>query len=268
MHRPATWPVTIRNKFLQAQEAFKEGPFMRFSIESCISRPWTYLAASLILTLSAALPLHAQSMTAAADSTEAPAAVIATTDPAATTTVPNNAWHDTVIPDNKQLSCKIKDGTLVVDGLVAKVQLNYEIHHAGYLYFFVPGVGTAIVSRANMYSSTRVKGAINGPKLTFAISGHTFELTSKTPFLAAGGRSDVYVLLDPSTVALDRYPMLGFGSTTRAPYIWPLSGPPSKDMNAHFVTPPPLPPSILPRTAASVAALQNAALTTQPQPKL
>jgi hypothetical protein len=65
------------------------------------------------------------------------------------------------------------------------------------------------------------------------------------------------VLLDTATVALDRYPMVGFGDTTRAPYVWPLSGISPKDTQAHLVAPPPLPSSVLPRTAASANPQNN-----------
>jgi len=220
---------------------------MRFRIVSHRFRnALTLASAGLVLTL----PSYAQSATFAA--------------PSATDTATTAIWHDTTIPADKQINANVKDGVLVVDGLVAKVQLNYEIHHAGYLYFFVPGVGTVVLSRANMYGSTRVKDAIHGSVLSFQTNGHSFELSNKSKLLPGKNtRSDVYVRLDSATLALDRYPMVGYGSTTRAPYVWPLSGPASKDTTAHFVTPPPLPPSILPRTVANPAGAQTVAVTVQ-----
>ncbi len=138
---------------------------------------------------------------------------------------------------------------LMIDGLVAKVQLNYDIHHAGYLYIFVPGVGTAVVSRIQTYGSMKVSNAFHGNTLSFNTGGHDFELTSQTP-IAEGrnGKEDAYVRLDSTTLGLDRMPMIGYGSTTRAPYAWPLSGVAAKDTEAHFVQPPPMPRNLLPRT--------------------
>jgi hypothetical protein len=192
----------------------------------------------------------------------------------ADTTTP--AWHETAFPADKKINTKVTDGVLTVDGLVAKVQLNYDIRDAGYLYVFVPGVGTAIVSRVNTYGSEKVKNAFHGKTLAFNAGGHSFELTSatamtegkepKAPKASKSGKKDaevkevkdgpgdVYVRLDTAALNLDRYPMFGFGNTTRAPYGWPLSGPPTKDTTAHLVAPPPMPASVLPRTVASTSS--------------
>jgi hypothetical protein len=158
------------------------------------------------------------------------------------------------MPD-KLISAQIHDGVLAIDGMIAKVQLNYELQHTGYMYFFVPGMGTAVVSLAPLADAVKVKNAFDRSKLTFAAGGHTFELTSRGNLLTKDrSKTDVYVRLDRSTTAVGRYPRMGFGNTTRPPYVWPLSGPAVKDRDAHFVTPPPLPPSVLPRTLNTATA--------------
>jgi hypothetical protein len=207
---------------------------------------------------------------------------------AAATDTTTPVWHETAIPADKKINTKVTEGVLTVDGLVAKVQLNYDIRDAGYLYVFVPGVGTAIVSRVNTYGSEKVKDAFHGKTLAFNAGGHSFELTSatamtegkepkeakqtqeaKAPKASKAGKpgkkdaevkevkdgpGDIYVRLDTTALNLDRYPMFGFGNTTRAPYGWPLSGPPTKDTTAHLVAPPPMPASVLPRTVASTTS--------------
>jgi hypothetical protein len=169
-------------------------------------------------------------------------------------------WHETVVPASKQINAKVTSGVLTVDGLVAKVHLNYDIHHASYIYFFVPGVGTAVVSRVEMYGSTKVQGGLHGSTLNFKAGGHDFELSSQTAIGEGKGKSsDLFVRLDTDTVALDRMPMLGFGDITHAPYAWPLSGQENKEEQTHFLVPPPLPASVLPRTVPSASATTTTA---------
>jgi hypothetical protein len=171
-----------------------------------------------------------------------------------TTTIPNAGWQES-LPE-RLISAQVHDGILTIDGMVAKVQLNYEIQRAGYMYFFVPGVGTAVVSLAPMEDSDRVRNAIHGSVLSFDAGGHSIELSSKENLLTRDrSKTDVYVRLDRSTVAVGRYPRMGFGNSDESPYAWPLSGRAEKDRDAHLVAPPPLPASVLPATEASVDAV-------------
>jgi len=178
-----------------------------------------------------------------------------TTASVPSTTPSIKPWHETTLEPDHLIDAQVKSGVLAIDGPVSKVPLNYKINNAGYLYFFVPGFGTAIVSRVPMNNSLKVKNAFNGDKLAFAIGGHSFELTSETALLGGsvnkkgnGEKEDAYVWLDPRAYALDNFPMMGFGTTTQYPYTWPLSAPQPKDTYAHFVTPPPIPRNMLPRT--------------------
>jgi hypothetical protein len=159
------------------------------------------------------------------------------------------------VPFDKKFSAKVTNGMLEIDGLVAKVQLNYEIHHAGYLYFFMPGEGTVVVSRVKMPDAVEVKDAIQGSTVMFRIDGHSFELSSDAAL--EGGpleAHDVYVWLDRGTTELSRTPQFGYGNTRRAPYAWPLSRPEGKDTYAHIVAPPPMPANLLPKTKATLVA--------------
>ena len=153
------------------------------------------------------------------------------------------------------ISARVRDGVLSIDGMVAKVQLNYDIQHTGYMYFFVPGVGTAVVSMDPLADGMKVPDAFDGEKLAFTVDGHSIELSNDGSSLLEKRKSkaDIYVRLDRSTVAISRYPRMGYGDTSAAPYVWPLSAAQtaSKDKVDYVVTPPPVPKSMLPQTAAS-----------------
>ena len=153
------------------------------------------------------------------------------------------------------ISARVRDGVLTIDGMVAKVQLNYDIQHTGYMYFFVPGVGTAVVSLEPLADGMKVPDAFDGEKLAFTVDGHSVELSNEGTSLLDKRKSkaDVYVRLDRSTVAISRYPRMGYGDTAAAPYVWPLSGPQpaNKEKVEYAVTPPPVPKSMLPQTASS-----------------
>ena len=153
------------------------------------------------------------------------------------------------------ISARVRDGVLSIDGMVAKVQLNYDIQHTGYMYFFVPGVGTAVVSMDPLADGMKVPDAFDGEKLAFTVDGHSIELSNDGSSLLEKRKSkaDIYVRLDRSTVAISRYPRMGYGDTAAAPYVWPLSAAQtaSKEKVDYVVTPPPVPKSMLPQTAAS-----------------
>ncbi|HSY34725.1 MAG TPA: hypothetical protein VK814_03130 [Acidobacteriaceae bacterium] len=192
---------------------------------------------------------------AAASQAQAPAKLVPVTS---TTSQPTDtgsarAWHDTT--PKTLISARVRDGVLTIDGMVAKVQLNYDIQQTGYMYFFIPGVGTAVVSMAPLADGAKVPDAFDGEKLAFTVDGHSVELSNDGSSLLEKrkGKADVYVRLDRSTVALSRYPRMGYGDTTQAPYVWPLSAPEpaNKEKVAYVVPPPPTPKSMLPQTASS-----------------
>lgn len=162
------------------------------------------------------------------------------------------SWNDSV--PSKLINAKVNDGVLSIDGMVVKVKLNYRIEKAGYMYFFVPGTGTAIVSLSPMPDAFKVKNAFDGSKLIFTAQGHRFELTSSGEIT---GKNDAYIHFDQSTVALARTPRMGFGDSTQAPYEWPASRPSPMDKEAHLVQPPPLPASALPRIEDATSTISG-----------
>ncbi|MGA8938296.1 MAG: hypothetical protein WB439_03945 [Acidobacteriaceae bacterium] len=162
------------------------------------------------------------------------------------------------MPD-RLISARVRDGVLMIDGMVGKVQLNYDIERTGFMYFFVPGVGTAVVSMGPLAGGVKVPDGFDGDRLAFTVGGHSFELSSEEPLLSKRknkDKADVYVRFDRSTVAVSRYPRMGYGNTTQAPYVWPLSAPEpmSREKVAYVVTPPPVPKNMLPRTETTASA--------------
>lgn len=173
------------------------------------------------------------------------------------TTTNGSNWHNTM-PD-RLISARVRDGVLMIDGMVGKVQLNYDIERTGFMYFFVPGVGTAVVSMGPLAGAVKVPDGVDGNKLAFNVDGHSVELSSDAPLLSKRknkDKADIYVRMDHSTMALSRYPRMGYGDTTEPPYVWPLSErePVSKEKVAYVVTPPPMPKSVLPRTEDTASA--------------
>ncbi len=205
--------------------------------------PKVYTAFALVAALSVAAASQAQ-----AQAKFVPVSST-TSQPGDTPTAQRAAWHDTM-PD-RLISARVRDGVLTIDGMVAKVQLNYDIERTGYMYFFVPGVGTAVVSMGPLADGVKVPNAFDGEKLAFSVDGHSVELSNEGSLLAKRkSKADVYVRLDRSTMAVSRYPIMGYGDTTEPPYVWPLSQPEpaSKEKVAYVVPPPPLPKSVLPKT--------------------
>jgi hypothetical protein len=184
-------------------------------------------------------------------------------------------WHhskstkDLSIKASKKdkIDAKISNGVLTVDGFVAKVELNYNIQHAKYLYFYAPGVGTVVVSRMELPGATRVKDAIHGSSVDFTVAGHSFSLENdatvasmavivENPDIKVKKEKmrevhDAFVVLDENAQALYSTPQIGYGDTNVAPYAFPLSGEQPKSNYAHFVQPPPMPSNLLPRTKAT-----------------
>ncbi len=167
----------------------------------------------------------------------------------------NTTWHDTA--QSHLITAHVRNGVLTIDGMVGKVQLNYDIEHAGFMYFFVPGVGTAVVSMSPLADAVKMPDAFDGDKLAFTAGGHSFELSSEGNLLSKKkklAKADVYVRLDSATVALGRYPQMGYGDTTEPPYAWPLSEVAPQEKVDYVVTPPPMPKSVLPRTVETASA--------------
>jgi len=145
------------------------------------------------------------------------------------------------IPPVHPFQIDVREGILTVDGMVGKAQLNYHVGQS-FLYFTVPGVGTAIVAQNRFMNALPQKGAFHGNTLTVQVNGHTVELTSASPLASKSG-SEAWVAIDPLYGAGKVFPEMGFGDTIQRPYAWPGAKPEKTDANA-VVQAPPLPESL------------------------
>lgn len=211
---------------------------------------------SLLALLSGSITLAASAQSFAA---------AAGTSPALTGDIPLSV-PSALPPHHKKtdaplIYARVRDGIYSVDGMVGKVQLNYDVKAANYLYLFVPGVGTALVSLAPSHDSISVPAAYHDSELTFRVAGHTLNLTGVESLVNDKGKTPtaLYVQLDRESWKLNRTPMIGFGNTAMAPYQWPGALPEQLSAQPDEAAAPAPPKSLLPRTVAyrvPAAALQ------------
>jgi hypothetical protein len=143
----------------------------------------------------------------------------------------------------KMVAVSISRGTLTVDGMTGKAALNYEIKDLKYVYFYVPGIGTTVVSNEPFPGAVEQKHAFDDKTLTVTVNEHTLQLSSDKRILGKAPES-AFVLVDKSFTVPTKFPVVGYGPIRVAPYAWPGS----KD-NAELkgaVEPPPLPTNLRP----------------------
>ena len=137
----------------------------------------------------------------------------------------------------------ISAGTLTVDGWTGKARLNYDIPDFKYLYIFAPGIGTSIVSQNTFPGAKEQPGAFNGKSLKITVDGHPIELASDKLLLGKKPQS-AWVVVDRSFLLPAKFPVFGFGPTTKAPYAWP--GSKESGVEKGAAQAPPLPPDVRP----------------------
>ncbi len=170
---------------------------------------------------------------------------------AASNTKTAGSTSSTTIAPVRPFALDIRDGVLTVDGFVGKAGLNYSVHE-GFLYFTVPGVGTAIVAQSKFINAAPQKNAFHGNVLTLQVNGHTVELTSANAMSPNKG-AEAWVAVDPLYGATRRFPEMGFGDSLQRPYVWPgskASAPKDGEANAAVVAPA-LPRSVRPKMEAA-----------------
>jgi hypothetical protein len=202
----------------------------------------TYISAVSVFAFTVCVPIAASAQA----SSSAPAGDLGTGSPAYTTAAPS-----------KLINSDIRNGILTVDGMVAKVKLNYDVKGEGYLYFLLPDKGTVVVSRSKMPGLTEQKNAFHDKSLTVNAGGHTIELSSANSILAdSHGRNSAWVRLDTTYSGGSRFPMMGYGTFTSAPYAWPGAKKISPETaSTEAAIAPPMPKTLLPKveTASSPA---------------
>ncbi len=142
----------------------------------------------------------------------------------------------------KMTPVSINSGTLTVDGWTAKARLNYDIADLKFLYIYAPGIGTTIVSQNSFPGAKEQAGAFNGKSLKITVDGHPIELASDKLLLGKKPQS-AWVAVDREFLLPAKFPVLGYGAATKAPYTWPGSKESAAKGSAEA---PPLPPEVTP----------------------
>jgi hypothetical protein len=145
----------------------------------------------------------------------------------------------------KMTPMSIVDGMLTVDGWTGKARLNYDIADLKYLYLYTPGIGTTIVSLNSFPGSKEAPGAFNGKSLKLTVDGHPIELSSAKLLLGKKPEA-AWVVVDREYTLPVKFPVLGYGTTTRFPYAWPGS---KKSVAQESPLAPPLPEDVRPTLA-------------------
>jgi hypothetical protein len=143
----------------------------------------------------------------------------------------------------KMTPVSIAAGTLTVDGWTGKARLNYDIADLKFLYIYAPGIGTTIVSQNPFPGAKEQAGAFNDKTLHVTVDGHPIEVWSEKSLLGKKPRA-AWVLVDRGFMLPAKFPVFGYGPTTKSPYSWP-GAKDTKAINA-LVQPPPLPTDLRP----------------------
>ena len=144
----------------------------------------------------------------------------------------------------KLVSISISRGTLTVDGLTGKAALNYEIKDLKYIYFYVPGIGTTVVSKDPFPGAVEQKHAFDDKTLTVNVGEHVLQVTSDNRLLGKSAES-AFVLVDKNFSIPTKFPVMGYGPIRVAPYSWPGSKTNNVDLKG-VVDAPPLPVDLRP----------------------
>jgi len=143
----------------------------------------------------------------------------------------------------KTVSVSINRGTLTVDGMTGKAALNYEIKDLKYFYFYVPGIGTTVVSNDPFPGAVEQKHAFDDKTLTVTVGEHVLQLSSDNRLLGKTPES-AFVLVDKSFSVPTKFPVMGYGPIRVAPYAWP--GSKNNEESKGAVEAPPLPADLRP----------------------
>ncbi len=104
--------------------------------------------------------------------------------------------------------------------MTGKAALNYEIKDLKYVYFYVPGIGTAVISNDPFPGAVEQKHAFDDKTLTVTVGEHIVQLIFRQSLVRqdagvrlCAGRQEFFV---PT-----KFPVMGYGPIRVAPYAWP-----------------------------------------------
>jgi hypothetical protein len=144
----------------------------------------------------------------------------------------------------KMTPISISAATLTVDGWTGKARLNFDIPDLKYLYIYAPGVGTTIVSQNAFPGAKAQMGAFNDKSLKITVDGHLIELASEKRLLGKNPQP-AWVMVDRGFLLPAKFPDMGYGTTTKPPYVWP--GSKGYAAASGVVKPPELPVDVRPK---------------------
>ncbi len=143
----------------------------------------------------------------------------------------------------RTVSVEVSRGTLTVDGMIGKAALNYDISDLKYIYFYAPWVGTVVVSNVMFPGAKEQPHAFEQKTLTVTVDEHTFQLYSDKMLLGKKPEA-AFVAVDREFRLPTAVPVMGYGATPRAPYVWP--GAKENPVSKGAVQAPPVPASLRP----------------------
>ena len=144
----------------------------------------------------------------------------------------------------KMIPVTIARGTFTVDGMIGKAELNYNIPDFHFMYLYAPGIGTLVVSDRPFPGAKEEKNAFSGKTLTVMTEDHKLQVASDNLMLNKKPQS-AFVLVDRDFKLPTPYPVVGYGGTMKAPYVWPGSRE-NAALKGAFVAPPPIPVDLRP----------------------
>ncbi|MGC9197727.1 MAG: hypothetical protein ACP5E5_02180 [Acidobacteriaceae bacterium] len=146
----------------------------------------------------------------------------------------------------KMTPMTISRGTLTVDGMIGKAELNYQIADFKYLYLYAPGIGTLVVSGQPFTGAKEEKTAFDKNTLTVTAGEHVLQLASDQWLLGKKKKTaPAFVMLDREFNLPSSFPAVGYGSTLKTPYEWPGSHE-NAPLKGAFIQPPPVPVDLRP----------------------
>ncbi|MGH9598015.1 MAG: hypothetical protein ACRD3K_14570, partial [Edaphobacter sp.] len=89
-----------------------------------------------------------------------------------------------------------------------------------FIYFYVPGIGTTVISKDPFPGAVEQKNAFDDKTLTITIGEHVLQLSSDNRILGKATES-AYVLVDKYFIVPAKFPVMGYGPIRVAPYAWP-----------------------------------------------
>jgi hypothetical protein len=147
------------------------------------------------------------------------------------------------LPKAKLTPASISAGTLTVDGWTGKARLNYDIADLKFMYIYAPGIGTTIVSPSSFPGAKEQAAAFNDKILKIVVDGHPIELASEKRLLHKKPTA-AWVAVDRGFMLPAKFPVFGYGTTTKSPYAWP--GSKENVASKGLVQAPPLPADVTP----------------------